>query len=92
MPKKNINVLGVMSGTSLDGLDFCLVSFDLKNISNFKILKTHTYKYDETWKNYLRNAVKLNNEEIKKLNIEFSLLILNTLISLQLIFQRQKSN
>ena len=75
MPKKNINVLGVMSGTSLDGLDFCLVSFDLKNISNFKILKTHTYKYDETWKNYLRNAVKLNTEEIKKLNIEFSLLI-----------------
>ena len=43
--------------------------------SNFKILKTHTYKYDETWKNYLRNAIKLNNEEIKKLNIEFSLLI-----------------
>ena len=58
-----------MSGTSLDGLDFCLVSFNSKNISNFKILGTHTYKYDKTWKNYLRDAIKLNNEELKVLCI-----------------------
>lgn len=75
MLKNFINVLGVMSGTSLDGVDFCLVSFNSKNISDFKILKTHTYKYDETWKNSLRNAIKLNNREIRKLNVEFGLLI-----------------
>lgn len=75
MPKKYINVLGVMSGTSIDGLDFCLVSFDSKNISNFKILVTHTFEYDDKWKNYLKNATKLNNEKIKKLDIKFAILI-----------------
>ena len=75
MLKNSINVLGVISGTSLDGLDFCLVSFNSKNISDFKILRTHTYEYDETWKNYLRDAIKLNEEDIKKLNIKFGLLI-----------------
>ena len=67
MLKNFINVLGVMSGTSLDGLDLCLVSFNSKNISDFKILRTHTYEYDETWKNYLRDAIKLNEEDIKKI-------------------------
>tara|TARA_B100000925_G_C21966114_1_gene455652 strand:+ start:127 stop:1197 length:1071 start_codon:yes stop_codon:yes gene_type:complete len=90
MPKKYINVLGVMSGTSLDGLDFCLVKFDLENISNFKILKTHTYEYDETWKNYLRNAVKFNNKEIKKINIEFALLVSKYVDQFKLDFSRPK--
>ena len=32
-----IEVIGVMSGTSLDGLDLCHVIFDLENLSDFKI-------------------------------------------------------
>ena len=42
MYSNTINVIGAMSGTSLDGLDLCLVSFDSNNYSNFKILNSST--------------------------------------------------
>ena len=40
-----IEVIGVMSGTSLDGLDLCHVIFNLENLSDFKIANSVSISY-----------------------------------------------
>ena len=77
MYSKSINVIGIMSGTSLDGLDLCLVSFDSNNYSNFKILNSQTYNYSSEWINRLSNAINLKEKDLNKLDDEFGILISN---------------
>ena len=64
-----------MSGTSLDGLDLCLVSFDSNNYSNFKILNSQTYNYSSDWINKLSNAINLREKDLNILDDEFGKLI-----------------
>jgi anhydro-N-acetylmuramic acid kinase len=77
MYSKSINVIGLMSGTSLDGLDLCLVSFDSNNYSNFKILNSQTYNYSSDWVNKLSNAINLREKDLNILDDEFGKLISN---------------
>ena len=42
-----IEVIRVMSGTSLDGLDLCHVIFDLENLSDFKIANCLSIGYSQ---------------------------------------------
>lgn len=64
--------IGLMSGTSLDGLDICLAEFEkLNNVWTFKILEAETISYNENWENKLRNAVNLNSEHLLALNVEY---------------------
>ncbi|WHF52148.1 anhydro-N-acetylmuramic acid kinase [Chryseobacterium gotjawalense] len=69
----NFHALGLMSGTSLDGLDVCYASFQKEELGkwNFKILHAATFPYSEIWENRLRNAVHLSAEEIFSLNSEY---------------------
>jgi anhydro-N-acetylmuramic acid kinase len=48
-------VLGLMSGTSLDGLDLCCVRF-ADNHNAFQILAAQTVTYSPEWKSKLENA------------------------------------
>ena len=77
MYSNTINVIGAMSGTSLDGLDLCLVSFDCDNYTNFKILNSQTYNYSSEWINRLSNAINLKEKDLNKLDDEFGILISN---------------
>lgn len=47
--KASYKVLGIMSGTSLDGLDLCLVDFPLEQPADFKILASETISYSPEW-------------------------------------------
>lgn len=60
-----------MSGTSLDGLDLCSVSFQLiSGRWEFDILNSETIKYAEKLKDKLRSATRINSQELLKLNVE----------------------
>ena len=43
---RDFNVIGVMSGTSLDGVDLVYVNFNYVNNWNFEIIRAKTYKYE----------------------------------------------
>lgn len=51
-----MNVLGLMSGTSLDGLDMALVRFSQSPKLQFEFLATKTIPYSEEWKSRLSDA------------------------------------
>jgi anhydro-N-acetylmuramic acid kinase len=62
-------ILGIMSGTSLDGLDLALCTFTKRhNRFSFDILKTDFFAYDEIWKKYLSTAQNLNSFDFIKLH------------------------
>ena len=75
MCSKSINVIGIMSGTSLDGLDICLVSFNCNDYSDFNIINSKTYNYSSDWTDKLSNAINLGLNELNKLDNEFGKLI-----------------
>lgn len=67
---KNYLGIGLMSGTSLDGLDICFVKFSLPEIQ-FEILHAETIPYSEDWKLKLSNAIHLPGEELTRLDFEY---------------------
>lgn len=69
------SALGVMSGTSLDGLDLAFCEFWYNRQWNFKIIAAETISYTKDWRNKLTKASKLNGLELSLLNKSFGELI-----------------
>ncbi|MCQ4034924.1 anhydro-N-acetylmuramic acid kinase [Kaistella montana] len=66
------NAIGLMSGTSLDGLDICCATFTKENSRwKFKIQHAETLSYSTTWEDKLRNSIHLKPEELLALNSEY---------------------
>ncbi|TYA74833.1 anhydro-N-acetylmuramic acid kinase [Seonamhaeicola marinus] len=72
MIKNNYKVIGVMSGTSLDGIDLIYASFELNNTWSFNIIKAETIPYSNVWKTTLKSLVSLSFEEIKKIDKSYT--------------------
>ena len=64
LDKNEYNCIGVMSGTSLDGVDIAFCKFYFENNKwQYSIEQAETIKYDKSWKNilaYLENSNALN--------------------------------
>lgn len=75
MMKKEVYVIGVMSGTSLDGVDLVYVKFNRLMYNEFEIICAETLAYNEFWKSNLRKAINFNEEEINKLDIDYGILL-----------------
>lgn len=65
------HAVGLMSGTSLDGLDICFARFEKQDEWTFKILKAETLPYSKSWEDKLRNSIHLFAEELLELNSEY---------------------
>ena len=65
-------IVGVMSGTSFDGLDIALCEFEgIGDTISYKILKTDTISYTAVQKNKLRSLPYLHVENYFKLHHQF---------------------
>jgi anhydro-N-acetylmuramic acid kinase len=67
--------IGIMSGTSLDGLDLCLTEFHFDGKWNFEIIAADCFDYDPTWRKKLSRAHQLSDNELMELHQEFGKLI-----------------
>jgi len=64
--------IGLMSGTSLDGLDLAYCTFVLKDKQwTFEIVYGETVPYSHNWKNRLQNAPNISADELTKLDLEY---------------------
>lgn len=66
------HAIGLMSGTSLDGLDICFAKFRKENsLWKFEILQAETLPYSPSWEEKLKNSIHLSSEELLALNSEY---------------------
>jgi anhydro-N-acetylmuramic acid kinase len=64
--------IGLMSGTSLDGLDVAYCEFNFHNKQwHFEIPFATTYPFPKALSQKLRNAATLKGEDLHKLSVEF---------------------
>ena len=73
----HLTIIGVMSGTSLDGLDIVKCHFFKGKNWDYTIEKGITIKYSDFWKKTLRNLHLKEQKEISKINIEYGSFIGN---------------
>ena len=71
MAKKHL-ALGLMSGTSLDGLDLCLCQFSEDDTGwQFEILAAETMAYDQYWHDQLLHTPELSGAALTALNVSY---------------------
>jgi len=72
MQQKNYNIIGVMSGTSLDGIDLAYVNIILGKEISATILVAETVPYTAHWKSTLQKAHTLSKAELSHLDEEYT--------------------
>ncbi len=81
MKQAEKHVIGVMSGTSLDGIDIAYVKINKTANYTFEILNATTIAYSKEWKSALKEGFHLSGEELTKLDADYGIhlgsLILN---------------
>ncbi len=78
---KSYCVAGVMSGTSLDGLDMVLCNFiEHKQQWTYSVELSDVLSYSEEWGDKLRNACKLSAEGLVLLDQQYGVFIAESLM------------
>lgn len=76
MKKNYYNVIGLMSGTSLDGVDLSHIKFQLIDTKwTFEILESETISYSQDWIDQLKTAVDFSETQLEKLNHDYTILL-----------------
>ncbi|WP_303918452.1 anhydro-N-acetylmuramic acid kinase [Draconibacterium sediminis] len=74
--RNTIKAIGMMSGTSVDGLDIAAVEFtEHNNKWTFKLQEAETISYTPEWKKRLETAHTLSGTELTKLNAEYGIFL-----------------
>ena len=72
MRRKQFRVLGVMSGTSLDGIDLAYLAFTREKGWEASILKAETIPYSQKWVEALKTSAELSRAEITVLDEKYT--------------------
>ena len=72
MEIKYYNVVGVMSGTSLDGIDFAYIKITVKPTYSAQIITAKTQSYPDFWVEKLQEAVHYNANDLQELNASYT--------------------
>lgn len=72
MIKNEFNVVGVMSGTSLDGIDLAYITFQKETSWSFNIHFAETIPYHNSWSSKLKNLTELSLEAISVIDEEYT--------------------
>ncbi len=73
MIKSCYNVIGVMSGTSLDGIDLAYITFEIGASWSFKIQVAETVPYADKWKQKLKKLIKLDRDVLEALDKDYTI-------------------
>ena len=71
MTEKKYRAIGLMSGSSLDGLDIAYCEFTMseaQKITDWELLEVETIPFSKEWIEKLKNAPSLSGKEIAKLD------------------------
>lgn len=76
MQVKKYQVIGLMSGSSLDGLDIANCSFEVSlepefRVLSWEILQAETITYDMTWKERLEQLVRADARTFAATNVQY---------------------
>ena len=63
--------IGLMSGTSLDGIDLVYVKFDKNKLNDYTILEAKTVSYSNEWRNILQQSITFSSEKLVQLDIDY---------------------
>jgi anhydro-N-acetylmuramic acid kinase len=78
MTSNNYNVLGVMSGTSLDGVDLAHIFFTETNGEwQYEIKEAETVPYTGAWVSKLKEAINYTPNQLDHLNHDYTALLAN---------------
>ncbi|MCF7825379.1 MAG: anhydro-N-acetylmuramic acid kinase [Candidatus Marinimicrobia bacterium] len=70
-PDQHVNILGLMTGSSADGLDLCLVKFSGKNRQPiYEVLDSHEIAYPDLFHQKFRSPLDITEAEISNLDNE----------------------
>jgi anhydro-N-acetylmuramic acid kinase len=75
-------ILGVMSGTSCDGLDLALCRFNGEFPQvDFEVLSAHCFEYSAEWREKLQNALHLSALDLAILEDQWSRKVANNILT-----------
>ena len=76
MITKNYNVIGIMSGTSLDGTDLAHITLTCATGGwSFKIHEAETVAYSTEWVSRLKSAIDFDTAQLQQLNEDYTVLL-----------------
>jgi len=74
MKKENYHIIGVMSGTSLDGIDIAEIKFHISEKGNwsYQLVQAETIPYSHFWKKELQDAIHYSKPQLERLDFKYT--------------------
>ncbi|MCT4580511.1 MAG: anhydro-N-acetylmuramic acid kinase [Flavobacteriales bacterium] len=93
MKQSQYSIIGLMSGTSLDGLDIALCHFKQTNDQwDFSIVESKTYRYSKAWKKRLQNIENESALNFVKTDSDLGLLFAEKVNTFLIEFDLEKTS